>query len=55
MLFIDERNAVLAAAREEWPPPFAIANGLNSTKTVASVIIEIFIVICHFLFLLVLW
>jgi hypothetical protein len=55
MLFIDERNAVLAAAREEWPPLFAIANGLDSAKIVASAIIETFIFICHFLFLLVLW
>jgi len=55
MVFIAERVAWLACTREEWPPLFAIANGLDSAKIVASAIIETFIFICHFLFLLVLW
>jgi hypothetical protein len=46
MLFIDERTACLAAMLEEVPPLCAIAKELDSARTAASAIIEIFIVIC---------
>jgi hypothetical protein len=54
MLFIAERNAGLAAGREYWALLCAIANGLESTRPIATRTIETFFVICHFLFLLVL-
>jgi hypothetical protein len=49
MLFIDERVAGLAAIPpEELPPLCAIASVPGSAKTIASVMIETFIVIFLF-------
>jgi hypothetical protein len=52
MLFIAERLADLTATREELLLLCAIANGLDSAKTIAIVMIETFIVIFSFLLLL---